>query len=70
MARRRGLRDQLRAAAQAGGATNDHDIAGELVTDALITRAEADLRWLDLCEARLVRLAADGQARPGGAGDH
>jgi len=70
VARRRGLRDQLRAAAQAGGSTADNDIAGELVTDALITRAEADLRWLDLCEARLVRLAANGQARPRRAGDH
>lgn len=28
-------------------------LAAELVTDALIVRAEADLRWLDLCEARL-----------------
>jgi DNA-binding PadR family transcriptional regulator len=68
-ARRRVLRDQQRAAAQAGNGTAGNDIASELVTDALITRAEADLRWLDLCEARLVRLAADGKARPGGAGD-
>jgi len=28
-------------------------IAGHLVTDALVVRAEADLRWLDLCESRL-----------------
>ena len=28
-------------------------LAGRLVTDALLMRAEADLRWLDLCEARL-----------------
>ncbi len=28
-------------------------IAELLVTDALVVRAEADLRWLDLCEARL-----------------
>jgi DNA-binding PadR family transcriptional regulator len=28
-------------------------IASALVTDALVVRAEADLRWLDLCEARL-----------------
>jgi hypothetical protein len=25
-----------------------------MVRDALIVRAEADLRWLDLCEARLI----------------
>ncbi len=28
-------------------------LAGALATDALVVRAEADLRWLDLCEARL-----------------
>lgn len=30
-------------------------LAAALVADALIVRAEADLRWLDLCEARLLR---------------
>ena len=29
-------------------------LADELVTDALIVRAEADLRWLDLCEQKLL----------------
>lgn len=29
-------------------------LAAALVADALIVRAEADLRWLDLCEARLL----------------
>jgi DNA-binding PadR family transcriptional regulator len=28
-------------------------LAARLVADALVVRAEADLRWLDLCEARL-----------------
>ena len=51
--RRRRLRQQRRAA----------DLASQLVTDALITRAEADLRWLDLCEARLVRLGDDSNGR-------
>ncbi len=73
-ARRRHLRDQQRAAADHAGSAGSagrgangadgnpsRDIASALVTDSLITRAEADLRWLDLCEARLVRLAADGQ---------
>jgi len=32
-------------------------IASSLVADALVVRAEADLRWLDLCEARLARAA-------------
>lgn len=31
-------------------------IAAALVTDAVVVRAEADLRWLDLCEARLHNL--------------
>jgi DNA-binding PadR family transcriptional regulator len=37
---------------------NDGDreaLAAALVTDALVVRAEADLRWLDLCESRLAR---------------
>lgn len=29
-------------------------LADELVTDALIVRAEADLRWLDVCEQKLL----------------
>jgi DNA-binding PadR family transcriptional regulator len=29
------------------------DLATEAVRDALVVRAEADLRWLDLCEARV-----------------
>ncbi len=35
-------------------ATDSADaLAAVLVTDALVVRAEADLRWLDLCESRL-----------------
>jgi DNA-binding PadR family transcriptional regulator len=30
------------------------ELAARLVVDALIVRAEADLRWLDLCESRLL----------------
>jgi DNA-binding PadR family transcriptional regulator len=30
-------------------------IAARLVTDAMAVRAEADLRWLDLCEARVMQ---------------
>ena len=33
-------------------------LAARLVTDALIVRAEADLRWLDVCEARISRAKA------------
>lgn len=34
-----------------------HAIAADLVIDALVVRAEADLRWLELCEARLADVA-------------
>ena len=30
-------------------------LAPTLVADALVARAEADLRWLDVCEARLAQ---------------
>jgi DNA-binding PadR family transcriptional regulator len=39
--------------------TADPDLAGALVADALVARAEADLRWLDTCEARLLRARTD-----------
>jgi hypothetical protein len=32
----------------------DDSLSARLVVDALIVRAEADLRWLDLCESRLI----------------
>jgi hypothetical protein len=32
-------------------------VAAALVTDALVVRAEADLRWLDMCESRVTALA-------------
>ena len=41
---------------------DDDSLAARLVIDALVVRAEADLRWLDLCESRVL-------ARPAGA-DH
>ena len=43
------------------------DLAASLVADALATRAEADLRWLDLCEARILRARA---STPTTNGDH
>jgi len=39
-------------------------LAPAMVEDAMITRAEADLRWLDLCEARLRRSAGGGNDPP------
>ncbi len=43
-------------------ARSDGDLAASLVADSLAVRAEADLRWLDLCEGRLLR--ADDPNRP------
>ena len=37
---------------------NPESVAAALVTDALVVRAEADLRWLDMCESRVTALAA------------
>jgi DNA-binding PadR family transcriptional regulator len=34
---------------------SDDPLPQALVADALVVRAEADLRWLDLCESRIVR---------------
>ncbi len=36
------------------GADGRPDLAARLVTEALIARAEADLRWLDTCETHLL----------------
>jgi DNA-binding PadR family transcriptional regulator len=52
-------------------AQGDAGLAATLVTEALVARAEADLRWLDRCEAALVRQrtehdeAADAAGRKG-----
>ena len=48
----RALQDvtRLKAAAESAG-----DLAGLLMLDALVFQAEAEARWLDMCEARLAR---------------
>ncbi|HEY5989651.1 MAG TPA: PadR family transcriptional regulator [Streptosporangiaceae bacterium] len=46
---------RLKAAAESGG-----DMAWLLMMEALIFQAEAEARWLDMCEARLGRAAAGG----------
>jgi DNA-binding PadR family transcriptional regulator len=50
-------RREGRARAARAPAGDPEFLASLLVTDALVVRAEADLRWLDLCESRLA--AAD-----------
>ena len=58
-------RRALRAAAAANGGAA---LSTQLVNDALVARAEADLRWLDLCEARVDRLLTEPTATPNPAG--
>ena len=43
----------LQAHRRASRAKTSADDATAMVRDALVVRAEADLRWLDLCEARV-----------------
>ena len=56
--RRRAAIGAASAASNGNGSSNGagagEGLAAALVADALIVRAEADLRWLDLCEARLL----------------
>ncbi len=40
------------------------DLAWLLVVESLIFRVEAQIRWLDHCEARIVRAAADAEHLP------
>ncbi|CAN5732694.1 PadR family transcriptional regulator [soil metagenome] len=44
----------------AGHGPTHAELAARLVADALAVRAEADLRWLDLCESRIVNAASRG----------
>jgi DNA-binding PadR family transcriptional regulator len=48
---------QLRRRHGRSSAAGHDDLAATLVADALVVRAEADLRWLDLCESRLIAAA-------------
>lgn len=52
--RRRQARGRRRAGAGA--------LASELVVDVLVLRAEADLRWLDLCEERMANAGSPGDS--------
>jgi hypothetical protein len=55
----RAMQDYTRLKAQAveTGPTTRDEVAWLLVLEQLIFSAEAEARWLDHCEARLVRLA-------------
>ena len=56
----RGLQELTRLKANA---TSSDDLAWLLVVDSMVFQAEAEVRWLDHCEARLVR-AAEAGPRP------
>jgi hypothetical protein len=51
-----GLQDLTRLKARSGDPGDD--LAWSLVLDSLVFRAEAEIRWLDHCEARVARAAA------------
>ncbi|NHC45183.1 PadR family transcriptional regulator [Motilibacter aurantiacus] len=55
----RALQDYTRLKVRAG----DSDLAWTLVLDSLVFSAEAEVRWLDACEARLARAAAEARDR-------
>lgn len=55
LAQRRREADRRRRSAGDG-------LAGHLVVDALLLRAEADIRWLDLCEERVVEAGDAGRS--------
>ncbi|MCH0540433.1 PadR family transcriptional regulator [Streptomyces sp. MUM 203J] len=64
------LKARALAALESGaaqGAGERDDVAWLLVLEQLIFRTEAEARWLDHCEARLIRLSAAAAARPGPA---
>jgi DNA-binding PadR family transcriptional regulator len=54
-----GLLAQRRRQARTRPRAGDDPLAAELVIDVLVLRAEADLRWLDACEERVSKAAAD-----------
>jgi DNA-binding PadR family transcriptional regulator len=54
----RALQDYTRLKARATG-DRPEDLAWLLVLDSLVFAAEAEVRWLDHCESRLARVAAE-----------
>ncbi|MFJ6573924.1 PadR family transcriptional regulator [Streptomyces sp. NPDC091292] len=53
-----------RAQAMAAGPSHRDEVARLLVLEQLVFRAEAEVRWLDHCESRLVRLAEAAATQP------
>ncbi|MGW2299816.1 PadR family transcriptional regulator [Streptomyces sp. NPDC001809] len=62
------LKAQALIAVESGGARERDDVAWLLVLEQLIFQTEAEARWLDHCESRLIRLsttAAEAGTAPG-----
>ena len=55
----RALQDYTRLKARAHPGATGADLAWQLVLDSLVFAAEAEVRWLDHCEARLARAATE-----------
>ena len=55
---------RLKRAGRAADPQDSSDMAWSLVLDSLVFAAEAEVRWLDHCEARLRRAAARPARRP------
>lgn len=64
----RALQDYTRLKARAD-VTDPHELAWLLVLDSLVFAAEAEIRWLDHCEARLTRAATERAGRRTPAGE-
>ncbi|MEV4900385.1 PadR family transcriptional regulator [Citricoccus sp. NPDC055426] len=57
----RALQDVNRAKRSTAGDSGPAELAGLLVLESLIFTAEAEIRWLDHCEAAVLRAARAGQ---------
>ena len=57
----RQLQDFTRAKRAAPESPEGTDLAGQLVLESLIFTAESEIRWLDHCEAAVLRAARSGQ---------
>jgi DNA-binding PadR family transcriptional regulator len=56
------LQELTRLMVRAGAGADDGELAWSLVLDSLVFRAEAEIRWLDHCEARVARAATNRPA--------
>ncbi|MEV6394999.1 PadR family transcriptional regulator [Streptomyces sp. NPDC051907] len=59
------LKAQALAAIESGGSQERDDVAWLLVLEQLIFQTEAEARWLDHCEVRLIRLSAAAERGAG-----